>query len=175
VRYYLGGEPPATCAPGTKSLLRAESRTDASPDGGDPILNCVLDFQVALGIDAPNIALNIDEIDDSIDFWDNGAAVLTSYADSHLAGQANLSDTLSNINKNLKQIRAYVLVQVGNRDPNYTYSNPDPAYAGRENEIRVGDLNLQAGGVGRDITLTDEQRRYRWRVLTATATPRNVH
>ena len=78
------------------------------------------------------------------------------------------------LNKRLKQIRAYILVQEGSRDPNYTYSNPDPAYASTPNKIRVGALDLVGGPVGDDYTLSNEQRYYRWRVVSFIITPRNI-
>ena len=179
VRYYLGGETfPATCAPGTRSLMRAESRTDAAPSGGEGrhILNCVLDFQVALGIDEGNLADKVDDRDGMISFWDNGGVAFTAAAGPADAALAidNNSNLFRNLNKNLRQIRVYVLVQDGNRDQGYFYSNPDPAYSDKPNKIRVGELGLQGGPVGRDVTLTDEQRRYRWRVLSIAVTPRNI-
>lgn len=156
VRYYLpdaiSSPPPALCAPGTKNLLRAESKTSASPAGGAPMLNCVLDFQVALGLDTND--------DGTIDLWDNGGVTAQGYASKDL-------------NKRLKQVRAYVLVQAGNRDQGYTYSNPDPD-AGAPDKIRVGDLYLKGGATGRDVQLTPEQRKYRWKVVTFAVTPRNT-
>ena len=153
VRYYLGGTRPTLCAPDTQNLLRAESRTDAAPADGEPMLNCVLDFQVALGLDT-------DE-DGTIDSWDNGGVTAQGYASKDL-------------NKRLKQVRAYALVQAGNRDQGYTYSNPDPAYASTPDKIRVGDLYLKNGATGRDVQLTPEQRKYRWKVVTFAVTPRNT-
>lgn len=157
VRYYLAdaasSPPPRTCAPGTRNLLRAESRTSATPVGGDPMMNCVLDFQVALGLDT-------DE-NGSIDFWDNGGATAAGYA-------------AKDLNKRLKQVRLYVLVQVGNRDANYLYKNPDPVYASAQDKVRVGDLYLVGGAIGRDVVLTAEQRKYRWRVVSFAITPRNI-
>ncbi len=158
VRYYLpdavSSPPPALCAPGTRNLLRAESRTDAAPANGEPILNCVLDFQVALGLDTNE--------DGTIDSWDNGGVTAQGYASKDL-------------NKRLKQVRVYALVQAGNRDQSYTYSNPDPAYASTPDKIRVGDLYLKGGATGRDSPpLTAEQRKYRWKVVTFAVTPRNT-
>ena len=52
--YVIGGTPPPVCASGSKNLLRAESRNSDPPLPGnrEPILNCVLDFQVAFGLDS---------------------------------------------------------------------------------------------------------------------------
>ncbi len=160
VRYTLGGSSPVNCAPNTQSLERRE-RTTTTAIGGPParpIMNCVLDFQFALGLDRDG--------DGAVDLWDNGATVFNADV---AAGRPP-----DELNRQLRQIRAYVLVQVGSEDPNYTYSNPDPAYADNPNLIRVGDLTLQGGAVGRDYPLSAAQRRYRWRVLSVAVTPRNI-
>lgn len=150
--YVIGGTPPPVCASGAKNLLRAESRNNDPPLPGnrEPILNCVLDFQVAFGLDSGF------EEDGLIDLWDNGGTQAAAYD----------SRTLK---KRLKQVRIYVLVQAGNREPHYTYSNPDnPA---NPNTVRVGESAL---GTGRDVILTPEQRRYRWKVVAVNVTPRNL-
>jgi prepilin-type N-terminal cleavage/methylation domain-containing protein len=164
VTYSLSaaGNTSPNCAPNTRTLLRAESRKINSTGTPQPILNCVLDFQVALGLATDNSP------DGSIDHWDNGGA---TYAATYTGttGPATL-------NKQLKQIRAYVLVQDGVKDPNYTYSNPDKDYAATPTKIRVGDLYLQGGAVGQDFDLNTDSRwlQYRWRVLTFAVTPRNI-
>lgn len=152
VQYLLGGAPPTNCAQGTQNLLRAESRNNDPPvpSEREPILNCVLDFQVACGLDT-------DE-NGAMDLWDNGCV------------QAGTYDRRS-LKARLKQMRVYILVQVANRDPDYTYSNPDPAYAANPDRIWVGDFDL---ATGREVTLTAEQRRYRWRVVSSGITPRNL-
>lgn len=148
VRHYLGGASPSVCAPGTQSLLRAESNVDLVPAGGEPLLACVRDFQVAFGLDTNE--------NGSIDCWDNGGATAAGYS-------------LSTLKARLKQVKAYVLVQLGNVDRDYRFPT---------NPVRVGDINLTAcaegGGVGRDVTLTAEQLNYRWRLITVGVTPRNM-
>lgn len=153
VQYLLGGTPPTNCAQGTQNLLRAESRNNDLPNASErePILNCVLDFQVAFGLDTNE--------DGNIDLWDNGGVQTATYT------------TTKTISARFKQARVYILVQVGNRDPDYTYTNPDPAYTANPDRIWVGDTTL---GTGREITLTTEQRRYRWRVVSSGITPRNL-
>ncbi len=154
VQYTHGTVVPLStnCGPGTKNLERTEEGVTSA------IMNCVLDFQFALGLDRDG--------DGAVDLWDNGA---TAFNADVAAGRPP-----DELNRQLRQIRAYVLVQVGSEDPNYTYSNPDPAYADNLNLIRVGDLTLQGGAVGRDYPLSDPQRRYRWRVLSVAVTPRNI-
>lgn len=93
VRYYLGSPSdadPAYCAPGTVSLLRAESQKSPTPNGGDPFFNCVLNMQVALGLDPNN--------DGTIDFWDNG-------------GSAAGGLTVKTFKQQLRQVRLYILAQ----------------------------------------------------------------
>lgn len=151
VSYSVGGTPLATCAPGTANLLRGESRANIFPSGTElqPLLNCVLDFQVALGLDA--------NVDGAIDCWDDGGAVLSGNSDVRAAAR-----------EQLKQVRVYALVQQGGRDRDYSHV---------PSTIRVGDSLLTkcgGGGVGRDVTLTADQLRYRWKVVTVSVAPRNV-
>ena len=143
VRYYLGGTPPSNCASGTKSLLRAESTKDASPSNGDPILDCVLDLEVAFGLDTDENG-TIDA-----DAWDNGGAAASVY-------------DAASLRKRLKQIRMYILVQSGNYDANYTYPL---------NSVLVGDSILSTG---RNVAITGDLLRYRWRMLAINITPRNI-
>jgi prepilin-type N-terminal cleavage/methylation domain-containing protein len=145
----------STCEPGTRTLRRSETKGGGATVS--PLFNCVLDFQVALGLDT-------DE-NGSIDLWDNGGVVAQTW------GGITSSKVL---NRRLKQIRVYILVQDGMRDPTYTYSNPDPAYAATPNTIRVGDLTLTGGAVGRDVVLTPAQRQYRWKMISFAVTPRNI-
>lgn len=160
VKYYLNTSSVGTanCAPGTLSLLRAESSSSMNPSSGaQPVLNCVLDFQVALGLDTDD--------DGALDSWDNGGVTAATYAGV---------DGPKLLNRRLKQIRLYVLVQDGNLDSSYTYNNPDPLYASKKDTIRVGDLSLPGGAVGRDKQLTTAQRAYHWKLLTFAVTPRNI-
>ncbi|HAK61244.1 MAG TPA: hypothetical protein DCO77_12840, partial [Nitrospiraceae bacterium] len=158
VHYSLGviPPPPKTCADGAKNLIRTESITTETPDPdlGKPVLNCVLDFQVAFGLDTDDKG--------GIDEWDNG-------------GNTTAKDyTPKDLTKRLRQLRVYALVQEGKRDRDYTYANPDPAYSTKVDEVRVGDLTLEGGAVGQDFKLTAEQRKYRWRVVSFTMTSKNM-
>jgi type IV pilus assembly protein PilW len=85
--------------------------------------------------------------DGSIDLPDDGGATAASYS-------------ASDQRKRLRQVKVFLLVQSGKRDSGYTY--PDTS-------IHVGD----ADG-GEDVDLTAEQRKYRWRLVALTTTPRNL-
>lgn len=150
VQYRLGGaaaDMPKTCARGTRSLQRVEMTHGESIE---PLLACVRDIQVVFGIDASSPE------DGIIDVWDNGGILASSY-------------DYQALKRRLKQVRVYILVQNGNRDADYLYVNPDNP--SNPDAIRAGDVNL---GIGRDITLTAEQRRYRWRLIALSITPRNL-
>lgn len=144
VHYYLGatGDSLDSCAPGTSSLLRAESVVNEAPTGGDPLLACVLNFQVALGLDT--------DVNGMVDNWDG---------DNSIVGATNF--TRDNMNDQLKRIKVYMLVQDGDRDSSYTYPL---------STIRIGE----GTDIGRDVTLTAEQRKYRWRLVSLSIQPRNV-
>jgi hypothetical protein len=145
IKYSLGGTPPSICAPGTRNLLRAESKDYDPPVSGQPVMNCVRDFQIAFGLDTKNG-------DGVIDMWDPFSA--DTYETKMLG-------------KIIKQIRIYILVQNGNYNPFYIYSNPDPAMS--PNMIHVGD-----SVAGKDISLTERQRNYRWKVISINVMPRNL-
>ena len=147
VSYSLGGTPPPTCAPGALNLMRLENRrnppNDASPQ---PLLNCVLDFQVALGLDTNEDGL--------IDCWDNGGVTAAGYTNDVLRTR-------------LKEIKAYVLIQQGNQDVN----NIGPPTI----RVGDSSLTSCAGtGVGRAVTLTAQQKQYPWTVISLSVTPRNI-
>ncbi len=159
VKYSLDSSNlPSNCAPGTSNLMRLESKSDPPSGSGQPLMNCVLDFEIALGLDVND--------DGGIECWDYGPTCTGVYGYP--------TETLR---KQLKQVKVFILAQEGNRDPNYTHNT---------NPIRVGDLNLKpcivsgmtctsgAGAVGPNITLTPEQLHYRWKLLTSDIAPKNI-
>lgn len=75
--------------------------------------------------------------------------------------QATLNNlSREQMNDQLKRIKMYLLVQSGNRDSEYTYPL---------DKVWVGE-----GLIGREISLTDEQRKYHWRLVSLSVQPRNV-
>jgi prepilin-type N-terminal cleavage/methylation domain-containing protein len=101
VRYHLGGNRPKACATGSKSLLRAESDKTDDPAGGASMLSCVLDMEVAYGLDR-------DE-NGTIDTWDDGG---NDYVKDYTASLER---------RRLKEIKVYLLVQAGAWDKDYTF------------------------------------------------------
>lgn len=153
ISYSLGGILPAECAATTTNLIRAEG---IDGNGGTPLLSCVRDFAFAFGLD--------DNEDGVIDRWDTGG----SYIEANYVG----STAPKVLNRRLKQIRVYILVQDGIRDPEYTFSNPDTSVAA--NQVRVGELNLPGGATGHIVTLTPAELHYRWKMLSIAVTTRNI-
>jgi hypothetical protein len=101
VRYYLGGARPDSCAAGTSNLERNESDdpNDAAMNP-NPLLTCVLDMEVAFGLDTNE--------DGNIDTWDDGGKTAAGYTEAMLR-------------KQLKTVKVYLLVQSGSRDRDYTF------------------------------------------------------
>lgn len=154
VQYRLGGvssDMPEICSRGTRNLERVEISYGESVE---PVLTCVRDFQVAFGLDTDG--------NGTIDTWDPVSA-----------GKFQVSDyDIRLLKKRLKLVRVYILVQAGNRDPDYMYSNPDDT----ENPKRIcaGEFADGACSPGRFITLTSDQRKYKWRLISLNITPRNL-
>ena len=131
--YRLSAGTQPQCAPNTRSLLRVY--------GGamDPILDCVLDFQVQFGlIDA--------------------AGNVTWVNDLSATSAAVLRDQL-------KIVRIFIVKQMGKRDPKYFYPfNTIPNAA-----IPLFSVNSNGNVVNARpgvINLTNDQRHYHWRLIT---------
>ncbi len=97
------------------------------------------------------VAIGLDtNTDRQIDLWKNGGVGAVDNFDP------------ARLNRSLRQVQVFVLTQVGEKDRFYNYPS---------STIYVGDEDL---GVGRSFTLTNEQRKYRWRVIRISAVPRNI-
>ena len=146
VRYYLSAANGDGCAPGVKNLQRAESRTTATPDGSNADSNAVIPCVADF-----QVVIGLDTNNDrDIDLWrDGGVTAADGYDPARL-------------NRSLRQVRVYALAQIGERDNFYTYPSAT---------VYVGDQSLDKG---RLFTLSDAQRKYRWRVIRFFAVPRNI-
>lgn len=147
-KYYLAtpATRPVDWAPDTFYLARAESDTAATPTE-----DATNDPKILGRVLDFQVAFGLDtDKNGEVDLWDNGGA-----------SQANAMG-IDDYREKVKLVRAFVLVQSGSKDSSYTYPSAT---------VRVGD---SGDGIGRDITLTDEQRRYRWKVLSLRIAPRNI-
>ncbi len=139
--YRLSAGTQPQCAPNTRSLLRVY--------GGamDPILDCVLDFQVQFGL--------IDATTGNVT-WLNDISATSA---------AVLRDQL-------KIVRIFIVKQMGKRDPKYFYpfnTIPNasiPLFSVNSNGNVVNarpDAGPPANAI---INLTNAQRQYHWRLIT---------
>jgi len=148
--YRLSAGTQPQCAPNTRSLLRVY--------GGamDPILDCVLDFQVQFGlIDA---AGNVTWLND-----------LSANLPPPYPPQPPTPDLLKD---QLKIVRIFIVKQMGKRDPKYFYpfnTIPNaaiPLFSVNSNGNVVNarpDAGPPANAI---INLTNDQRHYHWRLIT---------
>ncbi len=148
VQYLLGGTSPSRCAPKTYSLLRAESKDSDPPSFSvrRPLLSCVRDFQVVLGLD--------EDDDGIIDHWDP--------KDGEIKSSEYGTKTLK---QRIKQVKVYLLVQKGNYDPDYTYKNPDNPDSPE---------TIYVGSKDRKVILRSDQKNYHWRLISFSISPRNL-
>ena len=140
---YDSDNSPEECATGTHTLARGIMMQSNGSIQKYPILNCVADFQVAFGLDT--------NLDGSIDTWTQ-----------------DITDKRANqIRKELKQIRVYLLVQVGKKDRNYLYPS---------STVMVGEM-IDGNMVGRVFNLSDkieDYKHYRWQVIKLVLIPMNL-
>jgi len=99
VDYYLKRPDPPDfpdyCSPNSYELYRAVIKHDDGTRDPQPILDCVMDFQVAFGVD--------NDTDGLINFWTSDLSSLTP----------------EDLRKQLKQVRVFILAQEGGFDPNF--------------------------------------------------------
>lgn len=140
VDYYLYRNSSAfsKCSPNTYNLYRAVIKQSDGKRNGEPILSCVRDFQVVFGLDENG----------------NGKIEKTEW-------KTKLPNKLYDLDKQLKQVRVYILFQEGKKDMNFTFKN----------KITLGDSDV---GTIKEFTPTGDETHYRWRVIRITAVPINL-
>jgi prepilin-type N-terminal cleavage/methylation domain-containing protein len=150
---------PTRCATGTGVLVKAiVSQNDGSFINSTPLLDCVADMQVVLGMDSND--------DGSVDDWTNGLfdpAVIDSL-------------TAQQIRDRLVEVRVYILTHEGQYDRFYTFNNFTPgAVCPSSFCIRVGESYL-GNVLGRDFDLSaiPNYLNYRWKVYTLVVKPQNL-
>ncbi len=165
--YYIStSNVPAHCAPGTGVLRKSVvNQSDGKLADDSPLIDCVADFQVILGLD-------MDE-DGVIGTFSNadGSSVVDSpllSLSSENATAAEVQATLSSaslLRKRLKEIRIYILAQEGQRDMDYNFG---------QQTVTVGEFGL---GRNRDLSALvgdPEYSFYRWKVYTLIVKPENI-
>ena len=147
---------PGRCAAGTGVLHKGiiSHNGGLRTSGPLPLLDCVADMQVIAGLDT-DLDGTVDNYSDS--FFDPvTAAPLTT-------------PTAVDIRNQIREVRIYILMHEGQRDPNYNYPNPT---------IDVGEFGLgKTGGGSFNFAaegITDWQN-YRWKVHTMVIKPDNLN
>jgi len=187
--YYIRnpGPPnmPLQCAPGTGILYKAIVNQRDGNHTEYPLLDCVADMQVVLGLD-----VNGDGI---IGTYYDGTTFANAPADisnpenvvSVAPIQAILNDP-GKLRSHLKEVRVYILTQDGGLDMNYTYTNNDQnASCQGAQQVWVGDdsfantgTSILGGNYGTCFNLQNyigaNYMHYRWRVYQMTITPYNL-
>jgi prepilin-type N-terminal cleavage/methylation domain-containing protein len=167
---------PASCAPHTGILYRAQvSQNSASPGGKltyAPILDCVADMQVVYGWNLADSSGNI-VTDPSltgsglVDTWTNADGSTPSTGLTLPSGTYVKDSILTDpghIRTKLKIIKVYLLAQNGLKDPNY--KSRTPIYVGDQGEASI----TRSGG----YTITADMLNYRWKVYRLIIKPKNL-
>lgn len=144
---------PQRCAPNTGILYKGIINNTTSTGGGGiteiPLMDCVADFQVVLGLDSDV----------------NQDGVVDNYADVD-AVKAPLDALV--LRRQVKEVWAFVLTHEGGPDRNYVYPNES---------ILVGE-NIMMADRGHDFdlknTIGTTWKNYRWRVHKLVVKPKNL-
>ncbi len=173
--YYISrtASTPQRCATnaagngGTGVLYKAV--LNQSTSGADftqlPLLDCVADMQVVFGVDTDP---NPDGVTNC--YTNDLASVLTTY-------------DAANVRTRVREVRVYILVQEGQRDPSFNFTNFSGNTCSSGKCIRVGEPSSASmpgcSGTalfGDDFDLTNiaNWQNYRWKVYTLIVTPDNL-
>jgi prepilin-type N-terminal cleavage/methylation domain-containing protein len=156
---------PSSCNPGTGILFKAVAGQNGNytgPGGTQliyPLLNCVGDFQVLLGLDAAN--------DGNMSYYQPDSTALFAPTLASNAADAEVA-----FRAQLKEVRVYILAHEGGRDPNFSYPGNsifvgEPGYGGR-NWTSAMLAAAPPAGFGADW------RQYRWKVYSFVVQMKNL-
>jgi prepilin-type N-terminal cleavage/methylation domain-containing protein len=140
---------PSRCAPGTGVLYKG---TLNHADGGLselPLMDCVADMQIVLGLDTHN---------NGVDTYQYGSWPAVG------------STAAQTVRDQLKEVRVYLVVQEGRKDPSYIYKNPTDG----TQTITVTDPNYGTLNTLTLATMGADDIHYRWRIYTMVIKPYNL-
>ncbi|WP_022670305.1 PilW family protein [Hippea alviniae] len=127
---------PSRCSPNSYELYRATIDQSDGKRNRQPIFDCVEDFQVVFGLDTND--------NGTIDKW-----------------SSSLPSDLYDLDKQLKQLRVFIVYQEGKKDPNFSFSG----------SISIGDSDT---GEIKKFTPTGDDVHYRWRMTELVVYPMNI-
>ena len=150
---------PTRCAQGTGILYKATVNQKDGLFTELPVLDCVLDMQVVFALDTNG--------DGTADIYDTGNAI------NGLTAQQ--------VRDQVKEVRVYIIAQEGQRDTNFTYTNPrsvagnaDYDAASQPGDVDILDRDIQAGATRVVKRVTVPDRNCRWKLYNLILTPYNL-
>jgi|Deesub1362B_J571_1020462.scaffolds.fasta_scaffold00061_114 prepilin-type N-terminal cleavage/methylation domain-containing protein len=165
--YYISNtNVPTRCAPNTGVLMKAIiSHADGSRTGWTPLLDCVADFQIILGLDNNENGI--------VGTYANadGSTVTGGLSENEGASAVDIQQVLGNaqlLRERLKEIRIYILAHEGQRDRDYDFGSTT---------IEVGEFGLGHDGANAfnlKNRIGNEYKRYRWKVYKMLIKPDNL-
>jgi hypothetical protein len=175
--YYVStANVPTRCATGTgvlvKAVLSHVAGIDYPAQNVTPLLDCVADMQVVLGLDmgSPGGGTNPNGVVGT--YTDSNGLNIANGAEVEVRTPADVLRVMSSANEirnRLLEIRVYILAHEGQRDPNYQFNN----FNCGANCVTVGDygcgraFNLVANGIA-------NWQNYRWKVYTLVVKPQDL-
>lgn len=160
--YYISrpADISTSCAPNTGVLYKTTLNHGDGAFREYPLLDCVADFQIIYRLD-------MDE---------DGTVGTSSNADgSGVSSSEGIVDVPATflsadlIRSRLKEVRVYILIHEGQRDPDFNYPT---------NTVTVGDATLGLGGAVKIFDLAaiigGNWQNYRWKVIQLVVKPKNL-
>ncbi len=136
---------PESCAPNTGVLYKATINHGNGARNPMPLLDCVADLQIVYGLD-------------------------TSGSGSVNLHTTEAPATAAEQRAQIKEIRAYVLAQEGNRDLLYRY----PSQTIDVGESFDGGASLTGRRFNLQATIGEDYKYYRWKLYTIVVRPKNL-
>ncbi|MBF0566150.1 MAG: prepilin-type N-terminal cleavage/methylation domain-containing protein [Nitrospirae bacterium] len=152
---------PQQCHPSGYTLYRGVLSQVNGTRTEQPVMDCVIDFQVALGIDT-NCTDTIGTGCTGTLTWCRYNRTCNSSSDPNCTAAPctdptinpmTYLDTAQHIRQYLKQVKAFVLTHDGKMDPNFTYSNTS---------ITIGDADITLKTY--NLTALPNYANYRWKL-----------
>lgn len=154
VDYHLGrptGTFPSRCAPSSYILYRSTINQSDGRRNEQPLLDCVLDFQVAFGLDTDG--------DRAIDTWQSQLSLTDTDASGSIADE---------IREQVREVRVFILYQEGECEDTYFF----------DDNLTLGDGNTTTLSTfvpgGNPAERCNNTFNYRWKVAKLAVKPVNL-
>ena len=138
---------PSNCAIGTGVLTKNTVNHAGGALNAIPLIDCVADFQVFFGLDTNN--------DGVIEFYTPDIVTANPLSPQQIREQ-------------VKEVRVYLLLHEGRRDPSFTFNN----FTGGGTSVRVGEASFNSRNF--NLAPIANYQNYRWKLVTLVVTPKNL-